>query len=569
VSGPRVSLYSGTASSSLSLNLANSNKKKKNLLLEDEDDDDDDDDDEVVVNVKPDRNVRTGGSPAHCVSYRDDGRLVAIGTDDGCIKVCDATSRATIRTFGGSGNLAVRAVSWCRGGKKIVSAGDDGVVRVWDLSAGIGGGVDSDKRAMVHLSGHGDAVRSCVVLSVKREEGDDGDSGDNKKWKEVVVSGSYDHTIRVWDIESKETEKCLSIMNHGVPVEALLVLPPSFFKNTASSSSKNKNIPTTPLIVSAGGTILKIWNPLTGKCLGELQTKHSKTITSCTSATISKEVEDGGKTVQYKRIITGGLDGLIRVYSADQIFTSSSSGEKILHFLHGVKVQHPITALGMSPDQTRFVVGTSTGIVLVRQRSLPPSTTTTTTTTLANKKRKREPKPGTYAYFYRGADTSVVEEEAEDTFMVFQEKKKKLNQYDKMLKRFEYGKALDEALERRDPYAVAAVLEELGKRKGLIIALSNRDEETLEPILSFTMRYIVKPRYTSLLVGVANLLCDIYRPIMGQSETIDELFEKLRRSVALECKAQKALLKIVGQIDAIAWGFETQRMERALEKLEG
>mmetsp|Transcript_10203 Transcript_10203/g.15014 ORF Transcript_10203/g.15014 Transcript_10203/m.15014 type:complete len:84 (+) Transcript_10203:127-378(+) len=83
------------------------------------------------------------------------------------------------------------------------------------------------------------------------------------------------------------------------------------------------------------------------------------------------------------------------------------------------------------------------------------------------------------------------------------------------------------------------------------------------------MRYIVKPRYTSLLVGVANLLCDIYRPIMGQSETIDELFEKLRRSVALECKAQKALLKIVGQIDAIAWGFETQRMERALEKLEG
>eukprot|EP00957_Ditylum_brightwellii_P140720 10719122-Ditylum_brightwellii.AAC.1 len=354
VSGPRVSLYSGTASSSLSLNLANSNKKKKNLLLEDEDSDDDDDD-EVVVNVKPDRNVRTGGSPAHCVSYRDDGRLVAIGTDDGCIKVCDATSRATIRTFGGSGNLAVRAVSWCRGGKKIVSAGDDGVVRVWDLSAGIGGGVDSDKRAMVHLSGHGDAVRSCVVLSVKREEGDDdGDSGDNKKWKEVVVSGSYDHTIRVWDIESKETEKCLSIMNHGVPVEALLVLPPSFFKNTASSSSKNKNIPTTPLIVSAGGTILKIWNPLTGKCLGELQTKHSKTITSCTSATISKEVEDG-KTVQYKRIITGGLDGLIRVYSADQIFTSSS-GEKILHFLHGVKVQHPITALGMSPDQTRFVV---------------------------------------------------------------------------------------------------------------------------------------------------------------------------------------------------------------------
>jgi U3 small nucleolar RNA-associated protein 15 len=96
-----------------------------------------------------------------------------------------------------------------------------------------------------------------------------------------------------------------------------------------------------------------------------------------------------------------------------------------------------------------------------------------------------------------------------------------------------------------------AVLEELGKRRGLTIALSNRDEETLEPILSFTVRYITRPQFSSLLIGVAHKLCDIYESVAGQSETIDELFSKLKSQVYVECRVQKSLLRIVGQLDAI------------------
>jgi U3 small nucleolar RNA-associated protein 15 len=53
------------------------------------------------------------------------------------------------------------------------------------------------------------------------------------------------------------------------------------------------------------------------------------------------------------------------------------------------------------------------------------------------------------------------------------------------------------------------------------------------------------------LIGVAHKLCDIYESVAGQSETIDELFSKLKSQVYVECRVQKSLLRIVGQLDAI------------------
>ena len=104
-------------------------------------------------------------------------------------------------------------------------------------------------------------------------------------------------------------------------------------------------------------------------------------------------------------------------------------------------------------------------------------------------------------------------------------------------------------------------MEELGKRRGLAIALSNRDEESLEPILSFTVRYIGRPRFSALLIGVANMLIDIYGDVAGQSEVIDELFAKLKNQVTTECRAQKMLLRVVGQLDAIMTAVEMDEDE--------
>ena len=105
---------------------------------------------------------------------------------------------------------------------------------------------------------------------------------------------------------------------------------------------------------------------------------------------------------------------------------------------------------------------------------------------------------------------------------------------------------------------VIAVIEELGKRRGLTIALSNRDEESLEAILSFTIRFIDNPQYTPYLIGVTHIICDIYGSMLGQSPLVDELFEKLRNKVTNECSVQRMLLRLLGQIDFVMTTAEMQ-----------
>ena len=98
---------------------------------------------------------------------------------------------------------------------------------------------------------------------------------------------------------------------------------------------------------------------------------------------------------------------------------------------------------------------------------------------------------------------------------------------------------------------VIAVIEELGKRRGLTIALSNRDEESLDAILSFTTRFVDDPQYTPHLIGVAHILIDVYGSLKGQSAVVDELFAKLREKVTNECTVQRMLLRLLGQIDYV------------------
>ena len=54
-------------------------------------------------------------------------------------------------------------------------------------------------------------------------------------------------------------------MDHGDPVQAVLVLPPMPVEVRSLLSSKLDNL---PMLVSAGDTTLKVWNPFNGRCFG-------------------------------------------------------------------------------------------------------------------------------------------------------------------------------------------------------------------------------------------------------------------------------------------------------------
>ncbi len=135
--------------------------------------------------------------------------------------------------------------------------------------------------------------------------------------------------------------------------------------------------------------------------------------------------------------------------------------------------------------------------------------------------------------------------------MVDSQRTQRLQPYESNLKKFNYQQALDAALKTKNPLVVITVLEELCFRSGLTIAISGRDEQSLEPMLSFMARYIAHPRYSPLLTQVAQKLLDIYSPVLGRSDGIDELFFKLQRQVRSEITFQKEIMKVLGSLDCV------------------
>lgn len=411
-------------------------------------------------NIEADRHISTGGLMAECAVHRSDGRLIAIGTEGGAVKICDANSRMTLRTFnssktvGGGDRKTIRDVAWMRDGKHVVAGGDDGVVRVWNVSGGMkDGGVGDNSGADVELRGHGDKVSAVKIVAFKKDYHDIKLPKGKKRsrealeeydtlpgWSQLVVSGSYDHTIRVWDVESNEQGgECLSVMNHGDPIQALLVLPP-VESHRRSKASKYDNL---PLLVSAGGTTLKVWNPLNGSCLVTFQTMHAKTITSICLLDIPHDEAEDDSNQAKRHIMTCGLDGLLRIHSIsnDDILAG------YLPFLHGMQFSEPLSALAISQDMSRVAIGTTSGVVMVHQRRALLSKQQET-------KERREPRHGTYSYFTRGAHETSHDP---DDYLLLHQKKQKLAEYDYLLRKFRYGDALDKVLQQRQPQVVSFV----------------------------------------------------------------------------------------------------------------
>ena len=98
----------------------------------------------------------------------------------------------------------------------------------------------------------------------------------------MVLSGSYDHTIRVWDMRSNSTQMEL---DHGAPVESILVFP------TGGSC------------ISAGGNYIKVWDLLSGGRLLFGFSNHQKTITALAF--------DGS----CHRLLSAGLDRLVLIHT--------------------------------------------------------------------------------------------------------------------------------------------------------------------------------------------------------------------------------------------------------------
>jgi len=363
----------------------------------------------------------------------------------------------------------------------------------------------SSEQAVAQFDEHQDYIRACAVPATADH---------------LVLTGSYDHAVKLWDTRAP---KSVMTVDHGAPVESVLMFPRG---NT---------------FISAGGNSIKVWDVLGSKTRPMYSfSSHQKTVT-CLAFDSA-----------HSRLISGSLDHQVKIYDI-----------KDYKVVHSIKYSGPILSVALSPQTTHLAVGMATGVLAIRRKPTAAKDSDGGPGGGAGGGGKRgnnnrlKPSPGTYRFFVRGHDHKATKID----FQVVSRKKKRLQLYDKLLKRFKYFDALDAAFAgNRKPVVIFSVLYELVQRNGLRQALADRNEKTLKPIIVFVGKHIANPRYTSLLIDVGNQILDLYSPVMGQSPAIDECFMKLHRKLKAEVDFQQRLFELMGSLDLLLSAGDKQEV---------
>jgi U3 small nucleolar RNA-associated protein 15 len=443
--------------------------------------------------------------------FRSDGKLLVAGDDSGLVQVFDAQSRSVLRQLKGH-SLSVHSSSFSTEPTQILTASDDRTVRLWDMPQ------EAELRC---FDSHQDYVRCAQV------------SSDNAS---LILSGSYDGTVKLWDIRMAENDGCAMTMLHGAPVEDVKIFP------TGGGGAA----------LSAGGPVLRSWDLMMGGRCRNAVSNHSKTITSLAISLESGADNERSGHLAGVRILSAGLDQLVKVYDP----------AKDYKVVHTMRYSAPLLCLAISPDETQLVAGMADGTLCIRKKSARDaekrqrqiaadqgSTPLLATQVLTfNEERDRLTK-GSSAQMESRADSGKPTA--------------KLSSHDRLLKAFRYRDALDDVLRKGvRPEVTFALLNELRERStvnehgaivldGLRRAIQGRDDVTLEPLCRFLLRHGTNARWSPIVCDTLHVVLDTYASVLGQSPVIDELFGKMWAKFSNELDVQRQLVEVRGALEMV------------------
>lgn len=427
------------------------------------------------------------------VSFRSDGALLAASDLSGTVQVFDVKERMALRSLR-SHKAAARFVKYPVHDKlHLVSGGDDGVVKYWDVA---GGTVVSD------LIGHKDYVR-CGDCSPVNDS--------------MFATGAYDHTIKVWDARVGNS-KWIAEINHGAPVEDIVYLPSG------------------GMIATAGLNSVKVWDLIGGGRMVCSMESHNKTVTCLSVGRMGLEGEN--------RLVSVALDGYMKVFDYGRGKVTYS-----------MRFPAPLMSVGLSPDSSVRVVGGSNGMVFAgkkknkardeeEEKKASVVTSFWSVKSEVDESRRRALRPSYFRYFQRGQS----EKPSKDDYLVKESKGVKLTRHDKLLKKFRHKEALVSVLEEKKPADVVAVMEELVARRKIVKCVSNLEEGELGLLLSFLQRYCTVERYSKLLMALTKKVLETRGEDINGKEEFKGILRNLKREVNQEIKIQQSLLEIQGVI---------------------
>jgi U3 small nucleolar RNA-associated protein 15 len=453
---------------------------------------------------------------------RRDGRIVLAGGESGVVQAFDTGSRAILKQFmrEEKRRQAVHVVRWRPDVlTEFMTCSDDRSVKVWDLT--------EDEPKFTGL-GHEDYVRAGTWLP--------GQEG-------MLVTGSYDQTVRVWDTR-QAGGRAVMVFKVAGAVEDVLALSPS-------------------TIAVAAGNEVSILNLISGKPEVILRS-HQKTVTSLSLAQNNT------------RLLTAGLDGHVKIHS-------TSSWEVVA----STKYTAPILSLTTVPstsadsDDRHLAVGLQTGLLSIKTRLAGVEKVKSKekekrmqalmegkADEYERKQKKKDLRQGIQArdrgkdFRGEGADIVITGNERNT-------KAKKLKPWQQSLRKGAYGNALDQVLSPAggpDQFSneeVLTLLTALRHRSALRTALANRSEEQLAPVLEWVLKYINHPRLMTLTSDVLLVVLDLYSYRMGdwtenaagdEGRRICALVERIGKRVRRGCELAQQAESVVGVLELLSEG---------------
>lgn len=412
-----------------------------------------------------------------CAAFRDDRKLMLAGDGSGKTQILNVEGQTTLKRLRGHKG-AVTAGMFVPNSSKVVTGGKDKTIRVWDIPS-------TDE--LEQWEAHNDSIK-CIARSPIDDM--------------VFASASYDGSIKFWDISKApegEREPVMTL-DHGHPVESICYFPSAL------------------MLLSAGSTVVKVWDLLKGVVVAEFGDCHGRTITSVT-------IDRLGETV-----FTTSLDSTAKVWDASS-FT----------MIHSYVLPKPALCGQWSPESSGFAIGLAGGWQARRKKKLEADRA---------KENKNQAKPATgSARFYKRGRKEKPEE---GDVIIDKPRRAKESATDYYLRKFEFRKALVACFQDGREKKVWAFLDEMIQRGCLTNCVENLNQASHIFILQWCLRHFPpEPSVRNLYLDFLNTLLERREFRQCSSPAVMDMIRRLDLKVNQELGYMSQLQPLVGILDAV------------------
>ena len=434
---------------------------------------------------------------------RNDGKLILTGDQTGKLFIHEIITKNQIRKYS-SHSLSITSIDIDSSLVKFITSSRDCSFKYFDMI--------NEKPIKDFKKSHNDSIMVNKFFE------------DN-----IILTGSHDKTVKLWDIRSNLFSPELIYNNSDKICDDICVINDNYFCATGDNNvvlfdiRKNEKINFVNPIKNTITKIIKAKNNARMFCISPGETFF--TVLDISDLSLRplyninlKEIIYAFDVEENLEYFVVGLDGGKNVIRTKPVGTLSKIEEEKME-------KERLKAEEDEEEQLKL---------------LDPS------------KYSEKPISKNYKYFFRGQYNKSMDE---DELFIDKTKKVTLSESDKYIKKFQYQKALNSAI-KKDDEIVFSIIDELVDRNTLKLALFNEDQNSLIDILKLIKKKIHNPANMNQIIYLMDIINKYYGIFRGKNEEINNLFKEIEIEIDEEIHFEKEMIKLDSDINAIIQTYE-------------